>query len=387
MNAKILVADESPTIHKIVAMAFEDEGFTVEGISRGEHVLDYMWEFQPDIVLTDIHLPGVDGYELCRQIKNSPSFGATRVILLTSDFEDLDKVELEISRADDFISKPFKTEEILKKVKTQLNAAEPENGAQAKKTGSSQQPENNKVIQNEFEDIINQPKESTTDPVKQIFSEEGDPKTSIEEIELVTDTPSEPKVGKSREEKSQTAEKTRKDNPPTQDDPRTHKLLPEIFLDISEEDCRAETRPVEIKIDDLNSAFQSVIATPKPDLDHAGENVTPREPSTKPNLIEETLALLASHPAEKEPEATPILEMKTKKEPADARNAANSSLANRIIEEHMDYLTSQIPEDAIHDTPASFEKTVREVLGEVAPKIIRQVIQEEIETIKKMKEA
>jgi len=387
MNAKILVADESPTIHKIVAMAFEDEGFTVEGISRGEHVLDYMWEFQPDIVLTDIHLPGVDGYELCRQIKNSPSFGATRVILLTSDFEDLDKVELEISRADDFISKPFKTEEILKKVKTQLNATEPENEAQAKKTGSPQQPENNKVIQNEFEDIINQPKESTTDPVKQIFSEEGDPKTSIEEIELETDTPSEPKVGKSREEKSQTAEKTRKDNQPSQDDPRTHKLLPEIFLDISEEDCRAETRPVEIKIDDLNSAFQSVIATPKPDLDHAGENATPRKPGTKPNLIEETLALMASHPAEKEPESPPILEMKTKKEPADARNAANSSLANRIIEEHMDYLTSQIPEDVIHDTPASFEKTVRDVLGEVAPKIIRQVIQEEIETIKKMKEA
>lgn len=387
MNAKILVADESPTIHKIVAMAFEDEGITVEGISRGEHVLDYMWEFQPDIVLTDIHLPGVDGYELCRQIKNSPSFGAVRVILLTSDFEDLDKVELEISRADDFISKPFKTEEILKKVKSQLKVPEPEKEVQAKKSESPQKSENNEVIQNEFEDIINQPKESTADSVKQLFSEEEDPKPSIEEIDLETDTPSETKVEESRKEKPQTAKKTREDKKPPQDDSKTDKVLPEIFLDISEEDCRAETRPVKVKTDDLNSVFQSVLAAPKSGLDNAGENVTPREPGAKPNLIEETLALMAGHPAENKPEITPIPETGSKKGSASTMNAADSSLANRIIEEHMDYISSQIPEDARHDTPASFEKTVRDVLGEVAPKIIRQVIQEEIETIKKTKEA
>jgi DNA-binding response OmpR family regulator len=117
MSAKTLIADESPTIHKIVAMAFENEGITVEGIGQGNRVLEYMAEFQPDIVLADIHLPGTDGYELCRQIKSS-SFESVRVILLTSDFEDIDNGELEISRADDFISKPFKTEEILKIVKS-----------------------------------------------------------------------------------------------------------------------------------------------------------------------------------------------------------------------------------------------------------------------------
>ena len=83
MSAKILVADASPTIHKIVAMAFANEGIKVEGISKGEHVLEYMVDFQPDIVLADIHLPGINGYELSHQIKDMDRFASVRVILLT----------------------------------------------------------------------------------------------------------------------------------------------------------------------------------------------------------------------------------------------------------------------------------------------------------------
>ena len=372
MSAKILVADESPTIHKIVAMAFEEEGFTVEGISRGEHVLEYMVGFQPDIVLADIHLPEIDGYELCRQIKNSSSFGSVRVILLTSDFEDIDKVELEISRADAFISKPFKTEEILKKVKLQLKRSGPGKEAPAKKAESPQEPENREVIQNEFEDIINHPEESTTDPVKQLFSEDGEPKTSIDEIDLETHIPSEPKAEESREEKPPPVENTKKDKEP-----------PEIILNISEEALRAETRPIKINTADLNSAFQSVFSSPR----SGQEDAPKRKPGSKPNLIEETLAFMTGQQTGEKSEITPTPEAGTKTESANTRNSVGSSLADRIIEEHMDYISSQIPEEARHDTPASFEKTVREVLGEVAPNIIRKVIQEEIETIKKTKEA
>jgi DNA-binding response OmpR family regulator len=371
MSAKILVADESPTIHKIVAMAFEEEGITVEGISRGEHALEYMVEFQPDIVLADIHLPGTDGYELCRQIKNSSSFGNVRVILLTSDFEDIDKVELEISRADDFISKPFKTEEILKKVKSQLETPGPEKEEPAKKEEPPQEPENNEVIQNELEDIVNQPKESTVDTVKQLFAEDEDPKPSIDEIDLETAAPSKPKAEESGKEKPQAAENTRK-----------NKVTPEIILDLPEEAFRAETRPSKVNMDDLNSVFQSVLSSPR----SGPEEALKRKPGSKPNLIEETLSFMGNQQTEEKFKITPIPEASTKRESPKTGLSTDSSLANRIIEEHLDHMTSQIPEDARHDTPASFEKTVRAVLGEVAPKIIRQVIQEEIENIKKMKE-
>ncbi len=375
MSAKILVADESPTIHKIVAMAFENEGIIVEGIGRGEHVLEYMVEYQPDIVLADIHLPGTDGYALCQQIKNSPSFESVRVILLTSDFEDIDKVELEISRADDFISKPFKTEEILKKVKSQLDTSEQAKEVPAKEeVESSQEQESNEIIQNELEHIINQPKGSTTDtdPVKELFAEDEEPEPSIDEIDLETDAPSETTVEESQSEKPLAAQNTRK-----------NEVTPEILLDLSEDAFRAETRPIKVNMDDLNSAFQSVLSSPR-----SGPEDAPKPtPGSKPNLIEETLSFIADQHIEEASEITPTLEAEAKKESANTRDSANSSLADRIIEEHMNHIANQIPEDARHDTPASFEKTVRAVLGEVAPKIIRQVIQEEIENIKKMKEA
>jgi CheY-like chemotaxis protein len=379
MSAKILVADESPTIHKIVAMAFEGESITVEGISRGEHALEYMVEYQPNIVLADIHLPGIDGYELCRQIKNSPLFGSIRVILLTSDFEDLDQVEMEISRADDFISKPFKTEEILKKVKSQLKIPELEKEAQVKKAEPPQEPENNEVIQNELKDIINQPKKSTSDPVKQLFNEEEDPKLSIEEIDLETATPSKLKIEDSREEKPQTAEKTREDQEPPQDDPNINEMSPEIVADISEESLRAETRPVKVKTGNLNSMFQSILSAPQ-----SGPEDAPKlKPGSKPNLIEETISFMARHKIEEEFE-TP--EPVTGETLHPSRDSADHSLGNKIIKEHMDQVVNRLPEEARHGSShAALEKTVREVLGEVAPKIIRKVIREEIESIKKTK--
>lgn len=381
MHAKILVADESPTIHKIVAMAFENEGITVEGISRGEHALEYMEEFQPDIVLADIHLPGTDGYQLCRQIKDNPSFGNVRVILLTSDFEDIDKAELEISRADDFISKPFKTEEILKKVKSQLKTPEPKKEVSAKKAASPQTPENNEVVQNEFEDIINQSKESTADSVKQLFPEDEEIKPSINEIDLETGPPA--NAEETQEEKPPTAKSTGEDKEPLQEAPKKNKMSPEILLDLPEEAFRAETRPIKVNMDDLNSAFQSVLSPPR----SGPEDAPKRKSGSKPNLIEETLSFMTHQHSEEKFEITPTLEPMTGETLQPSRNSADHSLDTKILKEHMDQVMDQIPEDARHGSShAALEKTVRELLGEVAPNIIRQVIREEIENIKKTKE-
>ena len=382
MSAKILVADESPTIHKIVAMAFENEDITVEGIGQGNHVLEYMAEFQPDIVLADIHLPGTDGYELCRQIKSSSSFESVRVILLTSDFEDLDNGELEISRADDFISKPFKTEEILKIVKSQLKILEQGKEAPTKEAESPQEPEDNEVIQNELEDIINQPKVPTADPVKELFSESEELEPAIDEIDLETDTPANAK--ESQEEQSPTAESTGEDKEPSQDDPKTNEVSTEMLLDLSEEAFRAETRPIKVETADLNSAFQSVLSSPRSGPDDAPK----RTPDSKPNLIEETLSFMANQQIEEAFETIPSQEPMTEETLQPSRHSADHSVGNKIIKEHMDQVMELIPEEARQgSSQAALEKTVREVLGEMAPNIIRKVIQEEIETIKKSKEA
>ena len=125
MTKKILVADNSITIQKIVAMAFEHENAVVEGISKGEDALDRMQTFKPDIVLADIDMQDLTGFELSKKIKNEPKFNPTKVLLLASDFEDFNKNLFDSSGADDHISKPFKSEDIIKKVNNLLSEKSP----------------------------------------------------------------------------------------------------------------------------------------------------------------------------------------------------------------------------------------------------------------------
>ena len=126
MIKKILVADNSITIQKIVAMAFEHEDAVVEGISEGKDALDKMKTFEPDIVLADIDMLDLTGFELSKKIKNDPKFNSTKVLLLASDFEAFSKNLFDSSGADDHISKPFKSEDIIKKVNDLLSEKPPD---------------------------------------------------------------------------------------------------------------------------------------------------------------------------------------------------------------------------------------------------------------------
>jgi DNA-binding response OmpR family regulator len=363
MSAKILVADESPTIHKIVAMAFANEGIKVEGISKGEHVLEYMVDFQPDIVLADIHLPGVNGYELSRQIKGMDRFASVRVILLTSDFEDIDQAEMDISRADDHISKPFKSDEIRQKVKSQLQMPplepQPEvrEAVPTPETESAPEPETseNEVIRNEFESIVNQESDSPADIVEELFPEEEEPAAEgPQEIKAETST--------------------------------MNQDAGEIMAKAPEEAFRPETRPVSVQDDALNELFQSIIAAPDYGLEDADDNAPQREPGSRPNLIEETLSLMARRHIEEEPvTAEEAASGETLSEPA---GSGENAVGNRVVAEHLEQVKARLPEDAMRgDVSATLEKTVRDLLGEIGPDIIRKVIQEEIEQIKKSEEA
>jgi CheY-like chemotaxis protein len=116
MTKKILVADESITIQKIVAMAFENEDSLVEGISNGKDALDRIKNFNPNIVLADVNMAELSGFELSKIIKNDPKFHSIKVLLLASDLEDFNKNLFDSSGADDYISKPFKSQDIIRKV-------------------------------------------------------------------------------------------------------------------------------------------------------------------------------------------------------------------------------------------------------------------------------
>ena len=129
MTSRLLVADDSITIQKIVSMAFEIEDVEVEGIGNGQEAFDRISQFNPDIVLADVDMPGLDGFELSAKIKESPETSAIKVLLLASDFEEFDEQRYQNCGADNHISKPFKSDDIVAMVKSLLQTSSGDEGA------------------------------------------------------------------------------------------------------------------------------------------------------------------------------------------------------------------------------------------------------------------
>ncbi len=121
MASKILVADDSITIRKIVAMAFENEDETVEGVSSGNEALEKISTFAPDIVLADIEMPELNGFALSHKIKSDPALKHIKVLLLASD---LDSISIRISSKNASPTytypNPSKSDDVINKIRELL---------------------------------------------------------------------------------------------------------------------------------------------------------------------------------------------------------------------------------------------------------------------------
>lgn len=106
---KLLLADDSIAIQKVIDLTFTDEGMEVTTVGDGQDALEKLKQFKPDVVLADIFMPGVDGYELCKFIKQSEQFSGVPVMLLIGTFEPFDEAEAKRAGADDVVTKPFES--------------------------------------------------------------------------------------------------------------------------------------------------------------------------------------------------------------------------------------------------------------------------------------
>lgn len=118
MTIKILVADDSANIQRIVSLAFSDEDAIVESVSDGGTALDVVRDFGPDVVLADVFLPGCSGYEICARIKEDAELADTAVVLLAGTFEPYDESEASRAKCNGFLTKPFNTEDLLRTVQS-----------------------------------------------------------------------------------------------------------------------------------------------------------------------------------------------------------------------------------------------------------------------------
>ena len=114
---KILIVDDDENICELLRLYLEKDGFKTIVASDGEQAIDYTLKYMPDLILLDIMLPKLDGWQVCREIRKTND---TPIIMLTAKGETFDKIlGLELG-ADDYVSKPFDTKEVIARVKAVL---------------------------------------------------------------------------------------------------------------------------------------------------------------------------------------------------------------------------------------------------------------------------
>jgi CheY-like chemotaxis protein len=121
MGSRILLADDSITIQKVVNLTFQDEGIEVVSVSNGDMAERRLKEVNPDLVLADIFMPGKNGYELCESIKQDPDLSTVPVILLVGAFEPFNEAEARRVQADAHLTKPFESRVLVETVRTLMD--------------------------------------------------------------------------------------------------------------------------------------------------------------------------------------------------------------------------------------------------------------------------
>jgi CheY-like chemotaxis protein len=119
MPKKLLLADDSVTIQKVVAIALAHEDVALTSVNNGEDALTRARDLRPDLILADVVMPKKNGYELCQAIKSDPALRVTPVLLLAGTFEPFDEARARTAGADGHLMKPFETQALIDKV-TQL---------------------------------------------------------------------------------------------------------------------------------------------------------------------------------------------------------------------------------------------------------------------------
>ena len=107
MSIKILLADDSLTIQKVVELTFSDAETRLMAVGSGDKAVQALDEFQPDIVLADVVMPGLTGYDVCESVKRRPGGAFVPVVLLTGTFEPFDRARAERVGSDAIVTKPF----------------------------------------------------------------------------------------------------------------------------------------------------------------------------------------------------------------------------------------------------------------------------------------
>src|ERR1700687_4742923 len=116
-HAKILIVDDEPQITRVLRTALSTQGYSLRIAANGVEGMEAIHTWKPDLVITDVSMPQMDGVELCREIR---AISQVPIIVLSVRNQDLMKVEALDAGADDYVTKPFSIQELQARVRAQL---------------------------------------------------------------------------------------------------------------------------------------------------------------------------------------------------------------------------------------------------------------------------
>ena len=128
MAKEILIVDDEPNVVVPIQFLMEQQGYRVMTAERGEDALDLIYQYKPDLVLLDIMLPGIDGYEVCEIVRLNPDYRNIKIIFITARGREEEIAKGLALGADAYITKPYSNAALVAKVKELLEKTYEEAG-------------------------------------------------------------------------------------------------------------------------------------------------------------------------------------------------------------------------------------------------------------------
>jgi DNA-binding NarL/FixJ family response regulator len=146
MSKRLLVVDDEPNLLRAVAVCLRGEGFEVMTARGGAEALVRVAETVPDLIVSDIRMPGMDGYQLARQLRASARTALTPIVFLTAKDETADRIEGFRTGVDAYLTKPFEPDELVAVIRSILARVQRTHAEIARLVGTSQNAETQEAV-------------------------------------------------------------------------------------------------------------------------------------------------------------------------------------------------------------------------------------------------
>ena len=120
MTKKIALVDDEPNILLSLEFLMQRAGYDVQTAADGEAGLELVKSWQPDLLVLDVNMPKLDGFEVCQTLRSDPDFEDLKIIMLTAKGREVEREKGLAIGANDYVTKPFSTQEMIDKIKTLL---------------------------------------------------------------------------------------------------------------------------------------------------------------------------------------------------------------------------------------------------------------------------